>query len=63
MFHRAMAELTILDLGSDPRERGSLHGRRMRRQIRDNYATYLTRLEDCQMPVGASIRAANPPAL
>lgn len=38
-----MSELTVLDLGSDPRERGKVHGRFMRRQIRENYATYVDR--------------------
>jgi isopenicillin-N N-acyltransferase-like protein len=40
-----MAELTVLDLGSDPKERGNIHGRTMRQQIRDNYATYVERFE------------------
>jgi isopenicillin-N N-acyltransferase-like protein len=40
-----MAELTVLDLGSDPRERGRVHGRSMRSEIRDNYATYVERFE------------------
>jgi isopenicillin-N N-acyltransferase-like protein len=40
-----MAELTVLDLGSDPRERGKLHGHAMRAQIRQNYATYIQRFE------------------
>src|ERR1700684_505958 len=40
-----MPELTILDLGSDPRERGLVHGRRMRSEIRGNYATYVGRFE------------------
>jgi isopenicillin-N N-acyltransferase-like protein len=40
-----MAELTVLDLGSDPRERGRVHGRGMRPEIRDNYATYVARFE------------------
>jgi isopenicillin-N N-acyltransferase like protein len=40
-----MPELTVLDLGLDPRERGRVHGRRMRNQIRDNYATYIERFE------------------
>jgi isopenicillin-N N-acyltransferase like protein len=40
-----MPELTILDLGSDPRERGLVHGRRMRSEIRGNYATYIGRFE------------------
>ena len=40
-----MAELTILDLGSDPKERGNIHGRAMSDEIRDNYATYVERFE------------------
>lgn len=40
-----MAELTVLDLGSDPHERGKQHGRAMRAEIRDNYATYIQRFE------------------
>jgi isopenicillin-N N-acyltransferase-like protein len=40
-----MAELTVLELGSDPRERGNIHGRRMRAEIRDNYVTYVERFE------------------
>jgi isopenicillin-N N-acyltransferase like protein len=40
-----MPELTILDLGLDPRERGRVHGRRMRSEIRDNFATYVERFE------------------
>lgn len=40
-----MAELTVLDLGSEPRERGKLHGREMRNEIRANYATYIERFE------------------
>jgi len=40
-----MPELTVLDLGSDPRERGREHGRSMRSEIRDNYATYVARFE------------------
>ena len=42
---KGMAELTVLELGSDPRERGILHGRRMRGEIRENLATYLERFE------------------
>jgi len=38
-------ELTVLDLGSDPRERGRVHGRGMRKEIRDNYATYVERFQ------------------
>jgi isopenicillin-N N-acyltransferase-like protein len=40
-----MADLTVLDLGSDPRERGRIHGRAMRQQIRDNYQTYVDRFQ------------------
>ncbi len=40
-----MAQLTVLDLGPDPRERGKIHGRAMQREIRDNYATYIQRFE------------------
>jgi isopenicillin-N N-acyltransferase-like protein len=40
-----MSELTVLELGSDPRERGKIHGREMRAEIRDNYATYIERFE------------------
>ena len=40
-----MADLTVLDLGSDPRERGRTHGRVMRQQIRDNYQTYVDRFQ------------------
>ena len=40
-----MAELKILDLGSDPRERGKIHGREMQHEIRANYATYIQRFE------------------
>jgi isopenicillin-N N-acyltransferase like protein len=40
-----MPELTILDLGLDPRERGRVHGRSMRSEIRDNYTTYVERFE------------------
>ena len=41
----SISELTVLDLGSDPRERGVMHGRAMRDQIRDNYATYVDRFK------------------
>ena len=40
-----MADLTILELHSDPRERGIVHGRTMRAAIRDNYATYIERFQ------------------
>jgi isopenicillin-N N-acyltransferase like protein len=40
-----MAELRVLNLGSDPRERGEIHGRQMRSEIRQNCATYLERFE------------------
>ncbi len=41
----SMPELTVLDLGSDPLERGRVHGRTMRAEIRDNFATYIERFE------------------
>ena len=34
-----MASLPILDLGSDPHERGLTHGRALKRQIADNIDT------------------------
>src|SRR5579863_6602782 len=40
-----MAQLTVLDLGPDPRERGKVHGREMRGEIRTNYETYIERFE------------------
>ena len=40
-----MAELRVLDFGSDPRERGKIHGREMQAEIRANYATYIARFE------------------
>ena len=40
-----MADLTVLDLGCDPRERGRIHGRAMRQQLRDNYQTYVDRFQ------------------
>ncbi len=40
-----MPELTVIDLDSDPRERGRIHGCAMRNQIRDNYRTYVDRFE------------------
>jgi isopenicillin-N N-acyltransferase like protein len=40
-----IAELTVLQLGPDPRERGKTHGRVMRAGIRDNFATYIERFE------------------
>jgi isopenicillin-N N-acyltransferase like protein len=40
-----MAELTVLDLGPDPRERGKVHGRTVRAEIRQNLATYIERFE------------------
>jgi isopenicillin-N N-acyltransferase-like protein len=40
-----MPELTVLELGADPRERGHVHGLSMRGEIRDNYATYVERFE------------------
>ena len=40
-----MADLTVLELGADPRERGRVHGRSMRSQIRENYRTYVERFK------------------
>ncbi|HLH00053.1 MAG TPA: C45 family peptidase [Bryobacteraceae bacterium] len=40
-----MSELKVLDLGSDARQRGTIHGREMRSEIRANYATYMERFE------------------
>src|SRR5579863_6561510 len=40
-----MADLKVLDLGSDPRERGKQQGRAMRTEIGQNYATYIQRFE------------------
>jgi isopenicillin-N N-acyltransferase-like protein len=40
-----MSELKVLDLGSDPRERGKIHGRAMHHEIRANYATYIDRFQ------------------
>jgi len=40
-----MSELRVLDLGSEPRERGKVHGREMRNEIRANCATYIERFE------------------
>ena len=40
-----MADLVVLDLDSDPRERGRIHGRTMRDQIRENYHTYVDRFQ------------------
>jgi isopenicillin-N N-acyltransferase like protein len=40
-----MPELMVLDLGSDPQERGRVHGRSMRAEIRDNFTTYVERFE------------------
>jgi len=40
-----VAELTILELGPDPRERGIVHGRAMRREIQENVSTYARRFE------------------
>jgi len=40
-----MAELTVIDLDSDPRERGRIHGRTMRNPIRENYQTYVDRFQ------------------
>ena len=38
-----MASLPVLDLGSDPYERGLTHGRALSRQISENIDTYLAR--------------------
>ena len=40
-----MADLVVLDLDSDPRERGRIHGHTMRNQIRENYLTYVDRFQ------------------
>lgn len=40
-----MADLTVLELGPEPRERGIQHGRAMRVEIRANCATYQERFE------------------
>jgi isopenicillin-N N-acyltransferase-like protein len=40
-----MSELKVLDLGSEPRERGHIHGRELRTEIQANYATYIERFE------------------
>jgi isopenicillin-N N-acyltransferase-like protein len=40
-----MSELPVLDLGADPRERGRIHGRKMRQEIRANYTTYVDRFQ------------------
>jgi isopenicillin-N N-acyltransferase-like protein len=40
-----MPDLIILDLPSDPRERGRAHGRSMRAEIRSNYTTYVERFQ------------------
>ncbi|HTW65428.1 MAG TPA: C45 family peptidase [Bryobacteraceae bacterium] len=40
-----MPELTVLNLGPEPHDRGRVHGRSMRAEIRANYATYLERFE------------------
>jgi isopenicillin-N N-acyltransferase-like protein len=40
-----MAELKVLDFDSDPRERGKIHGREMRAEIRANLATYIERFK------------------
>ena len=65
-----MPDLTVLDLGSDPRERGKVHGRTMRAEIRANYTTYVERFEagGAKLPVvleqsdawGAFIARDNP---
>lgn len=65
-----MPDLTVLDLGSDPRERGKVHGRAMRAEIRANYTTYVQRFEagGAKLPVvleqsdawGAFIARDNP---
>mgnify|MGYP001330529763 CR=1 FL=1 len=38
-----MADLHVLELGSDPYERGLTHGRSMRKEIAENIDTYLAR--------------------
>ncbi|MEK9706736.1 MAG: hypothetical protein VW618_02835 [Alphaproteobacteria bacterium] len=38
-----MTTLPVLDLGSDPYERGLIHGRELSRQITENVDTYLAR--------------------
>lgn len=40
-----MASLPLLELGPDPRERGSVHGSTLAAAIRDNAETYLARFE------------------
>jgi isopenicillin-N N-acyltransferase like protein len=40
-----MSELTVFELGADPRERGQMHGRSMQAEIRANYTTYLDRFQ------------------
>lgn len=40
-----MTELRVLDFGSEPSERGRLHGRKLRTEIQANYATYIERFE------------------
>ena len=40
-----MIELRVLDLFSDPRERGIVHGREMRSEIKANLTTYMERFE------------------
>jgi isopenicillin-N N-acyltransferase-like protein len=40
-----MASLPLLELGPDPRERGSVHGSTLAAAIRDNVETYLSRFE------------------
>jgi isopenicillin-N N-acyltransferase-like protein len=40
-----MSELRVLDFGSEPSERGRLHGRELRTEIQANYATYIERFE------------------
>ncbi|MEQ8448869.1 MAG: C45 family peptidase [Nitratireductor sp.] len=40
-----MADLPLLELGADPRERGRVHGATLAGAIRDNVATYLARFE------------------
>ncbi|MBO6785125.1 MAG: peptidase C45, partial [Alphaproteobacteria bacterium] len=40
-----MTALPVLDLGSDPYERGLVHGRELSRQIAENIDTYLARFQ------------------
>lgn len=40
-----MSSLPVLELGPDPRERGRIHGQKLRGAITDNIETYLSRFE------------------